>query len=172
MKTIALKTSCKRSDEIDEEMAKSSDNENLNLLLKRFGKYLKRKCNKGNQKRYSSKWNDSSNTPNFSCYNYGKQGHIKFECPKINKENEKVGDKKKEKKAKERRAYKAWEDNDNSRNSSSRDESNKANLCLMAEYESSSSSQVSSLSSKDKNDYKQLLHDFEELHNKANKIVS
>jgi len=41
----------------------------------------------------------------------------------------------------------------------------------MVGYESSSSSQVSSLSSKDKNDYNQLLHDFEELHSEANKIV-
>jgi len=37
----------------------------------------------------------------------------------------------------------------------------------MTGYESSSSSQVSSL---DKNDYNQLLYDFEELHNEANKI--
>jgi len=36
---------------------------------------------------------------------------------------------------------------------------------------SSSSSQVSSLSSKDKNDYYQLLHDFEELYSEANKIA-
>jgi len=48
---------------------------------------------------------------------------------------------------------------------------NSSSLCLMAEYESSSSSQVSSLSSKDKNDYYQLLHDFEELHSEENKIV-
>ena len=41
----------------------------------------------------------------------------------------------------------------------------------MAGYESSSSSQVSSLSSKDKNDYYQLLHDFEELHSEANKFA-
>ena len=41
----------------------------------------------------------------------------------------------------------------------------------MAGYESFSSSQVSSLSSKDKNDYYQLLHEFEELHSEANKIV-
>ena len=39
----------------------------------------------------------------------------------------------------------------------------------MAGYESSSSSQVSSLN---KNDYNQLLHDFEVLHNEANKIFS
>jgi len=37
----------------------------------------------------------------------------------------------------------------------------------MAGCESFSSSQVSSL---DKNDYNQLLHDFEELHNEANNI--
>jgi len=37
----------------------------------------------------------------------------------------------------------------------------------MVDYESSSSSQVSFL---DKNDYNQLLHDFEEFHNEANKI--
>jgi len=35
-------------------------------------------------------------------------------------------------------------------------------------YESSSSSQVSFMSSKDKHDYYQLLHDFEELHNDVN----
>ena len=39
----------------------------------------------------------------------------------------------------------------------------------MASYESSSSSQVSS---PEKNDYNQLLHDFEELHNEANKIFA
>jgi len=77
-------------------VAKSSDNENLNLLVKGFGKYLKRKSNNGNQKRYNSKQNDSNNTPSFSYYNYGKQGHIKIECPNINKEKEKNIDKKME----------------------------------------------------------------------------
>ena len=72
-------------------------------------------------------------------------------------------DRKKEKKPKEKRAYIAWEDNDDSTtSSSSQDESEEANLCLMVGYESSSSIQVSSL---DLNDYNQLLHDFEELHN-------
>jgi len=63
------------------------------------------------------------------------------------------------------------EDNDDSTSTSSQEGSEEANICLMAEYESSSSSQVSSLSSKDMNDYYQLLHDFEELHSEANKIV-
>ena len=46
------------------------------------------------KKRYNSKQNDSNNTPIFSYYNYGKQGHIKIECPNINKEKKKVVDKK------------------------------------------------------------------------------
>jgi len=41
----------------------------------------------------------------------------------------------------------------------------------MARYELSSPSQVSSLSLKHKNDYNQLLHDFEELRSEANRIV-
>ena len=86
VKTIALKASSKKSDEIEEEVVESSDNESLNLLVKRSGKYLKRKENKGNQRKYISKQNDSSNTSKFSCYNCGKQGHIKIECPNINKE--------------------------------------------------------------------------------------
>ena len=85
VKTITLKASTKRSDEPNEEMTESSDNENLNLLVKRFWKYLNRKGNKGNQRSYNSKRNDSSNTHSFSCYNCGKQGHIKIECLNINK---------------------------------------------------------------------------------------
>jgi len=159
-----LKASSKKSDETEEDVTESSDNENLNLLVKRKG-------NKGNQRRYNSKQNDSSNSSKFSCYNCGKQGHIKIECPNVNKEKEKVDDRKKEKKGKERRAYIAWEDNDDLTSTSSQEGSEEANLCLMAGYESSSSSQISFLPSKDNNDYYQLLHDFEELHSEANKIA-
>ena len=97
MEIIALKASSKKSDKIEEEVAESSDNENLNLLVKRFEKYLKRKDKKGNQRRYISKQNDSSNTSKFSCYNCGKQGYIKIECPNVNKEKEKFGDRKRRK---------------------------------------------------------------------------
>jgi len=71
----------------------------LNLLVKKFGKYLKRKWNKGNQRRYNSKQNDSSNSSKFSCYNCGKQGHIKIEYPNVNEEKEKVDDRKMRKRA-------------------------------------------------------------------------
>jgi len=69
--------------------------------------------------RYISKQNDSSNTYKFSCYNCGKQGHMKIEYPNVNKEKEKLGDRRKEIKAKERHAYIAWEDNDDSTSTSS-----------------------------------------------------
>ena len=49
VQTIALKTSTKKSDEIEEKVVESGDSENLNLLVKRFGKHIKRKGNKGNK---------------------------------------------------------------------------------------------------------------------------
>jgi len=44
---------------------------------------------------------------------------MKIEYPNVNKEKEKLGDRKKEIKAKERHAYIAWEDNDDSTSTSS-----------------------------------------------------
>ena len=119
VKSIALKASSKKVDKSEDEVDESSDTENLNLLAKRFGKYLKKKSFKGNQKRYNSKHNESDNSSKITCYNCGKQGHIKMECPNDNKEKEKNGDRNKEKKSKERRAYIAWDDNDDSTSSSS-----------------------------------------------------
>jgi len=63
--------------------------------------------------------------------------HVIIGCPNVNKEKEKVDERKKEKKGKERRAYIAWEDNDDSTSTSSQEGSEEANLCLMVGYESS-----------------------------------
>ena len=151
MKTKALKANSKISDEIEEEVVESSDNENLNLLVKR-------KCNKGNQMRCISKRNDSSNTSNSHV--------IIVESKDISRLNVLTLTKRSRSLVIGKRRKRVRKDV-----STSHERSEEANLCLMVGYESSSSSQVSSLSSKDKNDYYQLLHDFEELHNEANKIV-
>jgi len=45
---MALKSSIKKDEENDEDLVESKENENLNLLTKKFGMYLKRKGNKGN----------------------------------------------------------------------------------------------------------------------------
>jgi len=52
-----LKSSIKKDEENDEDMVESSEYENLNLVIKKFGKYFKRKGNKSNQRRYNSKHN-------------------------------------------------------------------------------------------------------------------
>jgi len=63
----------------------------LVLLVKKFGKFLKRKSHKGSQRRYNSKLNESNSTP---CYNYEKQGHIKIIFPNFNQNKDKGADKK------------------------------------------------------------------------------
>jgi len=45
-----LKTITKKNDDPKDEVVESSDSENLNLLVKRFGKYIKKKGNKGNSR--------------------------------------------------------------------------------------------------------------------------
>ena len=117
VRNIALKTTTKKNDEPEDEVAELSDSENLNLLFKRFSKFLKRRGNKGNQRRYNSKQVDLNNTSSFTCYNCEKQGHIKIEYPNLNKDIS--AHKRKESKPKERRAYIAWGDNDYSTSSSS-----------------------------------------------------
>jgi len=51
---------------------------------------------------------DLNNSSTFTCYNCGKQGHIKIECPNLNKDIS--ANKKTESKPKEIRAYIAWGD--------------------------------------------------------------
>jgi len=52
VKNIALKSSTQKNGDSDEEVAEISDSENLNHLVKKFGKFLKRIGNKDNQNSY------------------------------------------------------------------------------------------------------------------------
>jgi len=89
VKNIALKTSTKKNEELEDEVAESSESENLNLLVKRFGKYLKRKGIKGNSKRYTSKHNES-NSSNFTCYNCGNKDISKLNVQMLTKKKRRV----------------------------------------------------------------------------------
>ena len=40
--------------------------------MKKFGKFVRKRGNKGNQRMYNSKSNESNGTPNFTFYNYEK----------------------------------------------------------------------------------------------------
>jgi len=72
VKNIVLKSSIKNNEESYEEVVESSENENLNFLVKRFGKFLKERGNKGYQRRYNSKQVDLNNTSSYTCYKCGK----------------------------------------------------------------------------------------------------
>ncbi|XP_068500110.1 uncharacterized protein [Phaseolus vulgaris] len=102
------------------ESSECSDGETLNLLTRKFGKFLKKNNKDKNQpsNKYNSKNVNEFNSINYTCFGCGKQGHIKAECPS-NVRKEKRGYKKHEKKGKSRKAYK---DNSSSSSSSKEDE--------------------------------------------------
>jgi len=147
-------------------------------MVKRFSRFLMYK-NKYNAKsaaagnrRFPSKRQDSPSTP--TCYECGKSGHIKPDCPilKIKKKLEqKIEATNKSKRVK--KAYIAWEVNDSSTSSdSSESPEEETNMCLMADTKSSASS-VSNLESIDEsyeNRFYQLLDVYNELHEEARKL--
>ena len=76
-KGIALKVSSSKED-CKESSSDDEDADNLSLILKKFGKFLKRSKDKKFSK--PSKKEESNNNT-FTCSECGKQGHIKLECP-------------------------------------------------------------------------------------------
>ena len=129
-KILAFKTKACNVESSEENSYECSDTKNLNLLTRRFQKFIKMKGKVMNQqsKRYNKK-SDIGYTE-FTYFGFGKQGHMKVHCPSlVNKE--KAHEKKSNKSGKGRKAYIAWEDNNTSSSSSSHEDV-EANLCLMA----------------------------------------
>lgn len=109
-KSLALKTSIPREEEKDED--NEDEDEELAFLIKRFNRLAQRK-----------NFNFKGKNKEPKCYECGEIGHIKPNCPKIQKGF-------KDKKAKKKqRAYISWE---NESTISSEEEEEEANLCLMA----------------------------------------
>ena len=121
IKSIALNVEAPRGDQLEEE--------ELTLLVKKFGKFLKKNQNSkfGNKKRFFKEKEASKPNQNITCFECGKEGHIKAECPNLSKRN----NFKKEFK----RAYMAWEDNEISPSSDS-DNDETENMTLMASHDS------------------------------------
>jgi len=178
--TIALKSAVKsavkqkKADSADDSNDGNSDSEALSLMVKKFSKFLKYK-NKTNNSYAGNKRQTRSGTQ--TCYECGKTGHIKADCPVL-KMKQKLDEKNEaEKHMKKKRAYIAWEENDSSTSSDSDDSTEEENnLCLMAKAETSIKAESSKISvsnftsDHEENDYDELLDAFNELHKEATKL--
>lgn len=106
-KGIALKVVSKEEQEDDV----PEEDENFTLFVKRLGKFFgnnEQSLNYAKRNKVFRKNDTFTSTPNFTCYECEKQGHIKTNCSKLTKKN----DFKSRKDSKSKRVYIAWEDNE------------------------------------------------------------
>jgi len=82
-RSLALKTKVVDVESSEESSNECSDTENLNLLTRKFQKFIKMKGKVKNRqsKRYNKK-SDNGSTK-FAYFGYGKQGHMKVDCPSL-----------------------------------------------------------------------------------------
>jgi len=130
-KSLALKTRTVVQESTDEGSKDCSESEDINLLTRKFQKFIKMKNRLKNQQGKRGKNKTDSGSTKLVCFGCGKQGHMKAECPNV-ATKDKAPEKKSNKSGKSRHAYIAWEDNASSFNCSSEDEI-EANTCMMAE---------------------------------------
>ncbi|KAK2400748.1 gag-protease polyprotein [Trifolium repens] len=153
-KSIALKVDSKENEEEDD----PEEDENFMHLVKRLSEFFINNDNYSNlvkKKNFFNKNEASTSTQNVTCYECGKQGHIKTDCPRLAKKSSF----KKRKGSKPKKAYIAWDDNEVS---SSTDSESKeyANLALMASHHSDGENEeVSSKSSSCDNDYQSAIYE-------------
>ncbi|KAK2450001.1 hypothetical protein QL285_009142 [Trifolium repens] len=166
-KSIALKVVSKKNEEEDD----PEEDENFMHLVKRLCEFFINNDNKSNlvkKKNFFDKNETSTSTQNVTCYECGKQGHIKTDCPKLAKKSSF----KRRKGSKPKKAYIAWDDNEV--NSSTDSESEEyANLALMASHHSDDENEeVSSKSSSCDNDYQSAINELLNECKILNKTVS
>ena len=167
---LSLKTSITSSDESADDNADGSDTESLNLLVRRFNKFLKKKNNYENRtfhpRRISRKMNYLPPTDSLAS-SAERQNILRQIAPIYQKKQQ--GEKKNKGSLKKKKiAYITWDDNE-STNSSENSEEEQTILCLMANNEAESEVIIFYLEVNDNND--QLLDAFYEMHQQAQKLA-
>ena len=167
-RSLALKSKVAETETSENSSEENSETENLNLLVRRFNRFIKLKNRSKNQqnKRYSKK--SDSSFIKLTCFGCGKTGHMKADCPNLSN-MDKPTERKNYKAGKTRKAYIAWEDNASTSSSSSK-ENEEANLCLMAGEDSEVSS-VNSDDSFESTNSSSLLNAFHETLEEANRLA-
>ncbi|KAK2402034.1 gag-protease polyprotein [Trifolium repens] len=150
-KSIALKVDSKENEEEDD----PEEDENFMHLVKRLSEFFINNSNLVKKNNFFDKNEASTSTQNVTCYECGKQGHIKTDCPRLAKKSSF----KRRKGSKPKKAYIAWDDNEVSSSTDSESEEY-ANLALMAShYSDDENEKVSSKSSSCDNDYKSAIYE-------------
>ncbi|KAL2347698.1 hypothetical protein Fmac_001698 [Flemingia macrophylla] len=169
---LALKTGSDSSESESTSCESGTDEEEIRLIVKKFKKFMRKNNNRKRQNfsRKNFKKNENSSTK-FTCYECGKFGHIKSECPNLKKcfnSDQKRPDQedKKKDRFKKKRAYIAWDDNDCSTSSESEEE--QTNPCLMIRQ--NSDDEVSNNLDSSTCDYNELHDVFCELYKEAKKL--
>ena len=82
-RSLALKSKVAETESSENSSEENSENENLNLLVRRFNRFIKLKNRSKNQqnKRYSKK--SDSSFIKLTCFGCGKTGHMKADCPNL-----------------------------------------------------------------------------------------
>ncbi|KAK7317401.1 hypothetical protein RJT34_01585 [Clitoria ternatea] len=157
-KSIALKASLSTIEEDDEEDDEEGINDynDLKLFVKQFNRFLKKKEGQRKPNFKNSFKNDESNQGP-KCFECGEYGHMKMECPTLNKKSDKQEKKYPKNK---RRAYISWDENDLS--SSEESDHEETNLCLMANTEEVIDSNPT---------FDELQDAIEDLHNEYQKLA-
>nr|KYP72357.1 putative acetyltransferase At3g50280 family [Cajanus cajan] len=83
----ALK-SVKGKEVCEESSCEDSKTENLNLLVKKFRKFLRKKRNSPYKFNKKANKKEEASTSSYNCFECGKPGHIKAECPNLLKKQQ------------------------------------------------------------------------------------